>query len=195
MKHFAGIAARALVLLVILSSIGLALNVVSSKSIPWIYEPPAELEISGIKVPLWDEKKAFTYLDDPATTFVDTRKAEDYGEGHVKGALSLPRGEQEDRFPLVQPLLPEENRVILYCYGPECEDAERVAGFLVQLGYKDLAIMSPGFPQWKKAGYPVSSRTTDESSAREDGKRPASRGDSSDRESASPERHSDERRK
>jgi rhodanese-related sulfurtransferase len=165
MKPFVGIAFRALALLLVWSSIGLAINAVSSKGIPWVYAPPTEITISGVKVPLWDEKMAFKYFDDPSTTFVDTRKAEDYGEGHVKGAVSLPRADKEDRFPLVQPLLPEENRIVLYCYGPECEDAERVAEFLVQLDYKNMAIMSPGFPEWKKAGYPMSSRTDDEGPA------------------------------
>lgn len=33
--------------------------------------------------------------------------------------------------------------------------AERVAAFLAQMGYKNLAVMSGGFPAWLKAGYPV----------------------------------------
>lgn len=194
MKPFIGIAIRALGLLLVWSSIGLAINAVSPKGIPWVYEPPKEIDLSGVKVPLWDEKQAFKYLDDPGTTFVDTRKPEDYGEGHVKGAVSLPRADKEDRFPLVQPLLPEENRLILYCYGPECEDAERVAGFLAQLGYKNMAIMSPGFPQWKKAGYPMASRTDDSAPTRQNDTSDTSARGAGDKEPASHSRPSRDRR-
>jgi rhodanese-related sulfurtransferase len=38
--------------------------------------------------------------------------------------------------------MPEDSRLILYCYGPQCDMAEEVAKFLVQLGYKKMMIMS-----------------------------------------------------
>jgi rhodanese-related sulfurtransferase len=155
MKPFLGILLRALLLLIGFSSIGLALNLLSSKPLPWVYVPPTVVEVDGLKVPLIDEKAAFKYLEDPAAIFVDTRKPEHFTEGHVKGAVSLPARDVEERFPLVQPLLPEESLLVLYCYGPECEDAERVAEFIAPMGYRKMTIMSPGFPGWEKAGYPV----------------------------------------
>jgi rhodanese-related sulfurtransferase len=195
MKAFLGIGFRALIILLFWSSLGLGINLISSKSIPWVYEPPPDLTISGIKVPLVDEKEALTYLDDPATTFVDTRKAEHYEEGHVKGSVSLPAREAEERFPLVQPLLPEENRIVLYCYGPECEDAEHVAEFLAQLGYKKMAIMSPGFPQWKKAGYPMETRGAADPSRAERDTGPGRGQDSARPGSDSPNQPSEAQRK
>lgn len=155
MKHIFGIALRALLLLIVFSSIGLVVNLFSSKPLPWVYVPPTEVEVAGLKVQLIDEKAAVKYLDDPSTIFVDTRKAEHFAERHVKGAVSLPARDMEERFPLVQPLLPEESRLVLYCYGPECEDAEKVAEFLAPMGYQKMVIMSAGFPGWKAAGYPV----------------------------------------
>lgn len=190
MKAFVGIAARALIILLFWSSVGLGINVISSKSIPWVYEPPPDLTISGVKVPLVDEKKALSYLDDPGTTFVDTRKREHYAEGHVKGAVSLPANDKEERFPLVQPLLPEDNRLVLYCYSPECEDAERVAEFLVQLGYNHMVIMSPGFPQWKRAGYPMDTETREDSARSDRSSRPTS-GQESEKPLSDPTNHGD----
>ncbi len=178
MKAFIGIAARAFVILLFWSCLGLGINLISPKSIPWVYEPPADLTISGIKVPLVNEKEALKYLEDPAATFVDTRKPEHYAESHVKGAISLPADEKEERFPLVQPLLPEDNLLVLYCYGPECEDAERVAEFLVQLGYHKMIIMSPGFPQWKKAGYPMDTGSEERTSGSDRSPRPGQGQDS-----------------
>ena len=157
MKAYVAVVFRAIAILLLWSSVGIAVNFFSANALSWVYVPPPDLEISGVKIPLIDEQEARKLLDDPSVVFVDTRSAEDYAKSTVKRALSLPRKDMEERFILIQPLLPEESRLILFCYGPQCEDAEQVAEFLVPMGYRNLAIMSPGFPGWKKAGYPVDS--------------------------------------
>jgi rhodanese-related sulfurtransferase len=146
---------RALVILVASSSIGIALNAASSRPLPWIHAVAKELDLQGVKVPLIDEKQARQFFGNAETVFVDTRKEDDYAKGHVKGAVLFPSHEKEERFAVVQPLLPEEARLILYCYGPQCEMAEELAHFLAQLGYKNVMIMSPGYSAWEKAGYPT----------------------------------------
>ncbi len=155
MREFIGIAVRALAILVVFSSIGLGTNALSPKGIPVLYEPPKEIEVAGTKVPLVDEKQAYQYFSEVGTTFIDDRKEDDYIQGHVKGALFLTPESMEDDFVKVQPLMNEENRLILYCYGPECDMAEQVAGFLIGLGYKKIMIMSSGFHAWEKADLPV----------------------------------------
>jgi rhodanese-related sulfurtransferase len=170
MKQLLGIAFRAILLLIVFSVIGLGVNLLSSKPLPWVYVPPTEVEVDGLKVRLIGEKEALRFLQDPSTIFVDTRKQEHYAERHVKGAVSLPANDVEERFPLVQPLLPEESRLVLYCYGPECEDAERVADFLAPMNYRNMVIMSSGFPGWEEAGYPVEGSGGKASSGRETGK-------------------------
>ncbi len=155
MKEYVLIVVKAVLILVCASLIGLGLNLVSPKPLPWEYIPPNEVEVRGVKVPLIDEQAAFKLFGSEGTVFVDTRKKEDYDEAHVKGAVFLTPEEKEDLFPIVQPFLPEEARLILYCYGPECDMAEQVADFLAQLGYKNMMIMSAGFRAWEKAGHPV----------------------------------------
>lgn len=155
MRAFALIAVKALIIAVVASSVGLGLNALASKPLPWVYVPPKELDLAGVKVPLIDEKEAMKHFEVDGFIFIDTREDEAYSKGHVKGALLLPADQKEERFPEVQPILPEESSLILYCYGPECEMAEKVGLFLAQLGYKHMMIMSAGFPEWKKAGYPV----------------------------------------
>jgi thiosulfate sulfurtransferase len=157
MKKSLGILLKALGIALVFSFVGLGLNSVSSKGIPLIYIPPEKLVLAGTDVPLINENEARKFLDQPGTTFVDTRKEEDYTEKHVKGAVFLSPDNIEERYPEMQPLLPEENRLILYCYGPECEMAEHVALFLAQLGYKNMMIMTVGFRGWEKAGLPVES--------------------------------------
>jgi rhodanese-related sulfurtransferase len=155
MKGYLSIGLRALIIVAVASSVGLGVNLVSPKAIPWIYERPTELAVEGKKIPLISEAKAFEYFDDVDTVFVDTRDEEDYSKAHVKGAISLPASSKETRFEAVQPFLPEEARVILYCSGPDCEMARQVAQFLAPLGYKNIMIMEAGYPAWEKANYPV----------------------------------------
>ncbi|MBI4966303.1 MAG: rhodanese-like domain-containing protein [Desulfomonile tiedjei] len=159
MKKSLGIFFRALLIAVAASLIGLGLNHVSSKPVPWIYAPPNEIEISGLKVPLIDEKEARKLMDKEGTIFVDTRHKDDYDKKRVKGAIFLPQDDKEERFVLVQPLLPEDARLIFYCYGPQCDMAEEVARFLSQLGYKQMMIMTAGFRAWDQAGYPIEGET------------------------------------
>lgn len=154
-RNIALITLKAAIIAAVASSVGLALNAAASKPLPWVYVPPKYLDLAGIKVPLIDEKEAMKQFELEGTIFVDTREDDAYAKGHVKGALLFPADNMEENFPSVQPLLSEESSLILYCYGPECEMAEKVGLFLAQLGYKRMMIMTAGFPEWKKAGYPV----------------------------------------
>jgi rhodanese-related sulfurtransferase len=146
---------RALAITLAFSSIGMFANLASDTPIPWVYSPPKEITVAGVKVQLIDEREAVKFLNDPETVFIDSRKCDDYAKSHVKGAICLPPDDIEQRFPSIEALMPTEGRFILYCYGPECDMAERVSEFLAQMGHKNLMIMSSGFPAWLKARFPV----------------------------------------
>ena len=155
MKALGSLVIRALIIAVAASCIGLGMNLASGRNLPWIYVPPDQIDIKGLKVPLLNEKEAHRLFDNPDTVFVDTREPDDYAKRHVRGAVLLTPEGMERRFLAVEPLLPRTSRLILYCYGPECDMAEKVAEFLVDLEYSNLAIMSAGFPAWRKAGYHI----------------------------------------
>ncbi|MFC1834714.1 rhodanese-like domain-containing protein [Thermodesulfobacteriota bacterium] len=147
---------RATIIVGLWAVIGLAVSLVSPSGIPWIYVQANTVDLSGVKVDLINEKDARKLFASGEAVFVDARSHEDYDKSHVEGAIFLPPEDVEERYVLVQPLLPEDARIILYCYGPECDMAERVAEFLGQLGYRNMKIMSAGYAAWEKAGYPVS---------------------------------------
>jgi rhodanese-related sulfurtransferase len=159
MKAFAGLVMRALLIAIVFASIGIVVNQAADDRVPWVYAPSREVVLAGLKVQLIDENEAARFLSDPETVFIDSRKCMDYAKSHVKGAICLPPDDVEQRFPAVEPLIPSESRVILYCYGPECDMAEKVGEFLAQMGYKNMLIMSSGFPAWEKAKYPVDGRS------------------------------------
>lgn len=156
MKAYLGILVRAVIITIVAAAIGVGVNFLSPKGIPLVYTPRAEVVVaSGRKIPIIDEKKASEYLEAGETVFVDARPREEFDEGHVKDAVSLPAEAKEERYVEVQPLLLLDSKIIVYCSGPECRDAETVAKFLDQLGYEKLAVMGSGYFAWKKAGYPV----------------------------------------
>lgn len=123
--------------------------------IPVVYAASREIVLTGVKIPLIDTRRARNYFGDGITVFVDARRADDYEAGHVTGALFLPPHQLEQRFPSVEPQLPRSHRLIVYCYSPKCDMAERVAQFLAQMGYRNLMIMETGYRAWERAGYPV----------------------------------------
>lgn len=156
---------KALMIAIVASAVGIASNRLSQKPLPLIYNSPGHVELSGTVIPFIDEREAKRYFGDPNTVFIDARLEKDYTRSHVKGAVFLEPGTKEDRFPIVQPLIPQESRLILYCYGPECPMAEEVAAFLAQLGYKNMMIMAAGFKAWEKQGYPVEKEVQQSQSA------------------------------
>lgn len=143
------------VMCICFSALGLLVNHISPHGIPLKYAPPPQIEISGLKVPLIDEKQAYKHFNEQGFVFIDSRHVEHFNEGHVPGAIFLPPEDVQERFIEAQPFMMENDTLILYCYGPDCDMAEKVAAFLAQMGYKNFMIMVSGFSAWKSAGLPI----------------------------------------
>jgi adenylyltransferase/sulfurtransferase len=80
---------------------------------------------------------------------LDVREREEYREGHLDGALSLPRGFLEMR---VEEAVPDKSTpIIAYCAGGV--RSLIAARTLKELGYEKVASMSGGYTSWKNAGY------------------------------------------
>jgi len=82
-------------------------------------------------------------------TLLDVREREEYREGHLEGALSLPRGFLEIR---VEETVPEKNTpIIAYCAGGV--RSLMAARTLKEMGYENVMSMTGGYTAWKNAGY------------------------------------------
>ena len=80
---------------------------------------------------------------------LDVREREEYREGHLDGALSLPRGFLEMR---VEETVPDKSApVIAYCAGGV--RSLIAARTLKEMGYENVVSMSGGYTAWKNAGY------------------------------------------
>src|SRR3989454_4878234 len=80
---------------------------------------------------------------------VDVREKHEWNEGHIPGAMHVPRGFLELQ---IEEAVPDKSKtVVLYCAGGV---RSLIAGStLQQMGYKDVVSMSGGFGQWKGSGY------------------------------------------
>jgi len=81
---------------------------------------------------------------------LDVREKEEYREGHLPGAVSVPRGFLDMR---IEEAVPDKSApVVLYCAGGT---RSLLAGrTLKEMGYTNVTSMSGGFGAWKGAGHP-----------------------------------------
>ncbi len=82
---------------------------------------------------------------------LDVREADEWAQGHVPGALFVPRGFLEQR---VEEKLPDKSRELLvYCAGGT--RSAFAARTLLDLGYTNVASVAGGIGKWKEAGLPL----------------------------------------
>jgi len=85
---------------------------------------------------------------DQASTVVDVREKNEWDEGHIPGAIHVPRGYLELR---IESAVPNKSApVLLYCAGGT--RSVLAARTLQELGYSDVRSVRGGFTAWKDAG-------------------------------------------
>jgi molybdopterin/thiamine biosynthesis adenylyltransferase/rhodanese-related sulfurtransferase len=82
---------------------------------------------------------------------LDVREADEWSQGHLPGAVFIPRGFLELR--VVEKVPDKSSEVVVYCAGGT--RSALGAKTLEQLGYSRVASMAGGFTRWKEAGLPV----------------------------------------
>ncbi|WP_297902733.1 metalloregulator ArsR/SmtB family transcription factor [Metallibacterium sp.] len=84
---------------------------------------------------------------------LDVRPEQEYRNGHIPGALSVPLAELEQR--LAE--LPRDRQVVAYCRGPYCVMAVEAVEILRRHGHK-AARLEIGVPDWRALGLPLESQ-------------------------------------
>ncbi len=80
---------------------------------------------------------------------LDVREKDEYREGHLEGAVSLPRGFLEIK---VETTVPDKaTPIVAYCAGGV--RSLLAAKALKEMGYEDVISMAGGYTAWKTAGY------------------------------------------
>ena len=94
-------------------------------------------------------------LDQPGVIIFDARDSEEFREGHVHGAKSLPYDEFSDESVFVLQDIPFDLEVITYCEGMNCSLAEDLADLLKEMGFLDVKVFAGGWEEWLENGMPV----------------------------------------
>jgi molybdopterin/thiamine biosynthesis adenylyltransferase/rhodanese-related sulfurtransferase len=123
------------------------------------------------QVPEWSPSQVHEAFDqqqvgaqsDQEMVLVDVREKIEWNEGHIPGAIHVPRGYLELQ---IEEAVPDKSKtVVLYCAGGV---RSLMAGAtLKQMGYENAISMSGGFGSWKTSGFPfVQPRTMTEVQAK-----------------------------
>lgn len=91
-----------------------------------------------------------TQLREGSIVLIDVRPEDEYGLGHLPGALNIPLRELETRLAD----LPRDYEIVAYCRGPYCVLSFEAVAALRARGFK-VRRFEDGFPEWKAAGLPV----------------------------------------
>ena len=98
------------------------------------------------------EVKEFAELiADPSVVILDVRKADEFAEGHIKGAILINQF-QSDFVEQAQAKLPKEKTIAIYCRSGR--RSANAAGKLADVGYKCVNLKG-GILAWKEAKMPV----------------------------------------
>ncbi len=81
---------------------------------------------------------------------LDVRPEDEYGLGHLPGALNVPLRQLERRLSE----LPRKREIIAYCRGPYCVLSFEAVAALRARGFR-VRRFEAGFPEWKAAGLPI----------------------------------------
>lgn len=87
---------------------------------------------------------------------LDVRGPRRYADGHVPGALDLPRGKMTERR---MADWPDGTLFVVYCAGPHCNGADRAALHLAGLG-RPVKVMIGGMTGWADEGFTFAGNVT-----------------------------------
>jgi molybdopterin/thiamine biosynthesis adenylyltransferase/rhodanese-related sulfurtransferase len=97
-----------------------------------------------------DAGQARELIADDSPAIVDVRERDEWDEGHLPGAVHVPRGYLESR---IEATVPDRSRpVLVYCAAGN--RSAFAAKTLEELGYEHVVSLAGGFTDWKRNGLP-----------------------------------------
>lgn len=131
--------------------LGLAVNAVSPRRIPYIAPPKTEAPATDY-IPL-DE--AYELWSTGLGFFLDARPPADYAAGHIAHAFNVPANALDAHWPAIAPMLTAETPLVAYCDGEQCDLSHELKDALRRLGYQNVRVLKNGWTVWRAAGYPT----------------------------------------
>lgn len=111
------------------------------------------------------EANAVVDLQKQGAVLVDTRKAIEFSEATIKGAISVPYDPEksakdagfdpaQDKFNLAK-LADKNAHIVVFCNSGTCWKSYKAAVVLAKNGYKNVHWYRNGFPDWKARKFPT----------------------------------------
>jgi rhodanese-related sulfurtransferase len=160
-----------IVVIAVAAIVGIAHNAVRSQSVPLIQDvkpvstvrhggASAATTVDGVENPADLPEGAVTaeqvksMFDEGEVYIVDARGPGPFEEGHIPGAINIPYDRLPEYFEDLSSLVPIDARVVIYCWGPDCDFSDQLATELKIMGYADIFVFTGGWEHWHEAGYP-----------------------------------------
>lgn len=90
-----------------------------------------------------------------AALFLDARSPEEFAQGHIAGATSLPFDDVFRDPDLAAKIADAGRPVVTYCGGGDCDLSRNLAFSLIDAGRRRVIVFTGGLPEWQQAGLPV----------------------------------------
>jgi len=158
------LAKEAVILLVLAGGIGIAVNFFSPVGIALVGRWDTSEGVIGAnaknavfkdQLEIDDVGTARKIFDSRTALFVDARSRENFAQGHIPGAVSLPVGRFDEQIGAFMSRHSPAQPIVAYCSGRTCEDSHNLAQLLLESGFVNVRVFIDGLPGWKAEGYPV----------------------------------------
>ncbi len=136
----------ALALVILATSLSLAQVQLLGPQVPLLTPYRAPVRVKEVEV-----ATALELFARGEAVFVDARESERYAAGHIPGAVNV----SPEASPKATALLPYGQLLVVYCDGPECGAAARLAETLSRGRAGPTAVLADGWPAWLEVGGPT----------------------------------------
>lgn len=99
--------------------------------------------------------RAKEIFDNGHVLFVDARSQDNFEDGHIPAAVSLPVGQFDEQIESFLDRHSPDTRIVTYCSGRTCEDSHNLARLLTDVGFTHVSVFIDGFPGWEEQGFPI----------------------------------------
>ncbi len=153
--------AQVISIIIVSSIFGVGYNAVRTESLSLLYQKPVERTVEEVdsllsettilSAPEYINLESAKEMYDREIIFIDARDEEEFAEGHIKGAILAPSTPE-----LVQLFPDRSSAIVTYCSGGDCDVSQELAEELMyDWEYERIFVYLGGWPEWKRAGYPV----------------------------------------
>jgi rhodanese-related sulfurtransferase len=142
------------IILLISGTVAGVANSVHPRKIPWAQDWSRHVEDRAAKqsikmIPL---SVALVRHQENKSLFIDARPTDEFNQGHIPDARSIPFESLEEHFSVLVELIDSDRELAVYCKNRECDDAYLLAIELQAMGGSNLVLYVDGFELWEEHG-------------------------------------------